>query len=202
MEAADLAPFAHALGVAAYFVFPDGAAARSAARPAAILASGRSVISEARVRRTSSGPMELSQLDPEGRGDARAVLDRVLAALPDRRVRRWSGSRKVGCSRWTTCCTAARRLNRRALALLSSTRIAFADWLPRAPMLASLPVLVAHGRDDPELAFAAGELHYATLRRSPAARTSSRGCRSTAVHELPAASSQRAHALRYMQLAA
>ena len=44
-----------------------------------------------------------------------------------------------------------------ALALLSSTRIAIADWQPRAAALAKLPVLVAHGRADAELAFAAGE---------------------------------------------
>ena len=45
-----------------------------------------------------------------------------------------------------------------ALALLSSTRIAIADWQPRAGQLADLPVLVAHGHADRELAFGAGEL--------------------------------------------
>jgi phospholipase/carboxylesterase len=45
-----------------------------------------------------------------------------------------------------------------ALALLSSTRIAIADWQPRVARLDGLPVLVAHGRGDAELAFVAGEL--------------------------------------------
>ena len=44
-----------------------------------------------------------------------------------------------------------------ALALLSSTRIAFDEWQPLLPRLAGLPVLVAHGREDRELSFAAGE---------------------------------------------
>jgi phospholipase/carboxylesterase len=44
-----------------------------------------------------------------------------------------------------------------ALALLSSTRIAFDEWRPLLPRLAGLPVLVAHGREDEELSFAAGE---------------------------------------------
>ncbi|MEO6688976.1 MAG: hypothetical protein ABIS07_13165, partial [Dokdonella sp.] len=44
-----------------------------------------------------------------------------------------------------------------ALVLLSSSRIAFSDWEPRLRRLAGLPVLVAHGHADAELAFAAGE---------------------------------------------
>jgi phospholipase/carboxylesterase len=44
-----------------------------------------------------------------------------------------------------------------ALALLSSSRIAFTDWVPRLGRLADLPVLVAHGRGDAQLSFAAGE---------------------------------------------
>jgi phospholipase/carboxylesterase len=45
-----------------------------------------------------------------------------------------------------------------ALVLLSSTRIAIDDWQPRAHLLADLPVLVAHGHADAELAFHTGEL--------------------------------------------
>lgn len=41
--------------------------------------------------------------------------------------------------------------------LLLSSRIAYADWKPRLSRLQSLPMLIAHGHEDPDLAFAAGE---------------------------------------------
>jgi phospholipase/carboxylesterase len=44
-----------------------------------------------------------------------------------------------------------------ALVLLSSSRIAFGDWQPRLARLNGLPMLIAHGHTDAELAFAAGE---------------------------------------------
>jgi phospholipase/carboxylesterase len=43
------------------------------------------------------------------------------------------------------------------LALLSSSRIAFDEWLANGEALRDLPVLVAHGTYDPDLAFSAGE---------------------------------------------
>ena len=44
-----------------------------------------------------------------------------------------------------------------ALALLSSSRIDIAAWEERSHRLRGMPVMIAHGRDDPELAFTAGE---------------------------------------------
>jgi phospholipase/carboxylesterase len=58
-----------------------------------------------------------------------------------------------------------------ALALLSSSRLAFASWRPRLPRLAELPVFIAHGRDDAELAFAAGEALRDAAREGGAAVT-------------------------------
>jgi phospholipase/carboxylesterase len=151
MSGADLAPFAHSLGGDAYWLFPDGP-----------LASGRGrtwwpVDSEARLRRLSTGPMELSAMDPEGRADARVLLDGLVATIGA------SGRRYVlvgfsqgGMLAMDYVLHGGRRPA--ALVLLSSTRIAIADWRPRAGALADLPVLVAHGRGDAELSFEAGEL--------------------------------------------
>jgi phospholipase/carboxylesterase len=43
------------------------------------------------------------------------------------------------------------------LALLSSSRVALSDWQQHSDRLINLPVLISHGRDDRDLAFAAGE---------------------------------------------
>jgi phospholipase/carboxylesterase len=149
MCAADLAPFAKSLGLPAYFVFPD---APLPAKP-----RGRTwwpVDSEARARRLEGGPMELSAMDPEGRAEARALLGELLATLAPRRIA-LVGFSQGGMLAMDYVLHAGAPA---ALALLSSTRIAIADWTPRAHALAGLPVLVAHGTRDDELAFRAGEL--------------------------------------------
>lgn len=147
MSGADLAPFAHSLSVSAYFVFPDA--------PLAV-ARGRTwwpVDSEARLRRLSQGPMDLLAMDPPGRAEARGQLDALLGQFGSRR-RMLVGFSQGGMLAMDFVLHGGRV---DALALLSSTRIAFADWQPRLPVLAGLPVLVAHGRADAELSFAAGE---------------------------------------------
>lgn len=146
MQAADLAPFGASLGIDAHFVFPD---APLAAEP------GRTwwpVASEARLR--EHGARDLHAMHPAGRGEARAML----GALCDEAA---SGKRLalVGFSQGGMLAMDYVLHGGRvdALALLSSTRIAFDEWQPLLPRLAGLPVLVAHGRDDGELSFAAGE---------------------------------------------
>ena len=149
MQASDLAPFAHSLGEPAYFVFPDG--------PVSGQSRGRAwwpVDSEARLRRLSAGPMELSAMTPEGRPEARAALDAVLRSLA--RPTLLVGFSQGGMLAMDHVLHDGTRPA--ALALLSSTRIAIADWQPRADRLTGLPVLVAHGTRDAELAFQAGEL--------------------------------------------
>lgn len=150
MCAADLAPFAKSLSVPAYFVFPDA--------PLEAQPRGRTwwpVDSEARLRRLATGPMELSAMDPEGRGEARALLHELVVSLAPRRIV-LVGFSQGGMLAMDYVLHAEQPPA--ALALLSSTRIAWHDWQPRAAKLANLPVLVAHGTHDAELAFHAGEL--------------------------------------------
>jgi len=149
MEAADLAPFASSIAVPAYFVVPDA--------PLPAEPRGRTwwpVDSEARLRALADGPLELSRMDPPGRSDARARLAALVAALA--RPVAIVGFSQGGMLAMDHALHAD--APPAALALLSSTRIAIDDWTPRAARLAGVPVLVAHGRGDAELAFAAGEL--------------------------------------------
>ena len=146
MRAADLAPFGASLGLDAHFVFPD---APLVAEP------GRSwwpVDSEIRLR--DRGARDLHALDPPGRTQARVQL----AALCDE-VAHGKRLALVGFSQGGMLAMDYVLHGGRvdALALLSSTRIAFGEWRPLLPRLAGLPVLVAHGHDDDELSFAAGE---------------------------------------------
>jgi len=150
MQASDLSPFAHSLGSNAYFVFPDG--------PLPAEPRGRTwwpVDSEARIRRLASGPMDLSEMDPPGRAEARGLLDGLVRELgPDRAIVLVGFSQGGMLAMDYVLHDGVRPA---ALALLSSTRIALADWTPRASRLVGLPVLVAHGREDAELSFASGE---------------------------------------------
>jgi phospholipase/carboxylesterase len=160
MQASDLAPFAHSLGVPAYFVFPDA--------PLPAEPRGRTwwpVDSEARMRRLAGGPMELSAMDPEGRAEARALLEAACKQLVASHAAHGAGRARrivlIGFSQGGMLAmdhVLHGGTRPQALALLSSTRIAINDWQPRADKLAGLPVLVAHGHADAELAFHAGEL--------------------------------------------
>jgi phospholipase/carboxylesterase len=151
MEAADLAPFVHAMAGDAFWVFPE------APLPAARARTWWPVDSEARLRRLTQGPMELSAMDPPGRAEARAGLGSLLAALDAvHRPFVLVGFSQGGMLAMDYVLHGG--LRPAALALLSSTRIALADWQARAAVIANLRVLVAHGTGDAELSFAAGEL--------------------------------------------
>jgi phospholipase/carboxylesterase len=149
MSGADLSPFAAALAKDAYWLFPDAPLAADRAR------TWWPIDSEQRIRALQSGPMELSAMDPPGRREAREFLDQVLAAVPTRFV--LAGFSQGGMLAMDYVLHGGRRPA--ALALLSTTRIAIADWTScaEAGALAGLRVLVSHGRSDSELAFAAGE---------------------------------------------
>jgi phospholipase/carboxylesterase len=154
MAGADLAPFAEAIHGEAYWLFPDA--------PLAAAAGGRTwwpIDSEARIRAVEAGPMDLSAMNPPGRATARAQLASLVAALPADQPVVLAGFSQGGMLAMDYALHAAETKSRApsALALFSSTRIALADWTPRAAALAGQRVLVAHGRDDRELAFAAGE---------------------------------------------
>jgi phospholipase/carboxylesterase len=151
MRAADLAPFAASLGVPALFHFPQ-----------ASLPAHDGGFSWWPVNAPRAGvarvPRDLAQAYPAGRADARAALARFLEALEPQRAGRplllagFSQGGMLACD-----CLLHEAVKIDALALLSASRIAFDDWLPRLSRLQGLPALVSHGRDDPDLAFAAGE---------------------------------------------
>jgi phospholipase/carboxylesterase len=146
MQASDLAPFGASLGIDAHFVFPD---APLAAEP------GRTwwpVDSEARLR--EQGARDLFTMDPVGRNEARAMLGVLCNEVAAGRRLAMAGFSQGGMLAMDYVLHGGRV---DALALLSSTRIAFEEWQPLLTHLADLPVLVAHGRDDEELSFAAGE---------------------------------------------
>ncbi|MEO5561307.1 MAG: hypothetical protein ABIR10_16680 [Dokdonella sp.] len=147
MEAADLAAFAHSLRVDAYFVFPD---APLPAQPRGY--TWWPVDPEARAR--AEGARDLYALDPLGRTEARALLAALLNEVTQGRRLVLVGFSQGGMLAMDYTLHDGRP---DALVLLSSSRIAFSEWEPRLPRLAGLPVLVAHGRADAELAFTAGE---------------------------------------------
>ncbi|HEY4240022.1 MAG TPA: hypothetical protein VGM88_09415 [Kofleriaceae bacterium] len=151
MMASDLSPFAKSLGAPAYFVFPDA--------PVPVQPRGFAwfpVDSERRARALQGGPMQLHELYPDGRPEARAKLRALLETVAAERPFLLAGFSQGGmlAMDYLLCGEGPRP---EALALLSSTRIAWRDWEPHLPRLAGLPVLVAHGHADQELAFAAGE---------------------------------------------
>jgi phospholipase/carboxylesterase len=149
MSATDLSPFAHALGVPAYFVFPDA--------PLPAVPQGRTwwpVDAEARAQRRVDGAADLHALDPPGRAVARERLASLCAEVSSGKRLVLVGFSQGGMLAMDHVLHGGRV---DALVLLSSTRIAFSDWQPRLPRLAGLPMLIAHGHADGELAFAAGE---------------------------------------------
>jgi phospholipase/carboxylesterase len=145
MRAADLAPFAHSLDLEATFVFPD-----------APMPDGRGFswwLSDAEERARRGGPIDLFALDPPGRAEARDRLrllcEEVARDVPLALV----GFSQGGMLAMDHLLHGGRA---DALALLSSSRIAFDEWRPRLDRLARLPVLIAHGDQDRELPLAAG----------------------------------------------
>lgn len=146
MYATDLAPFAHSLDLGVTFVIPDG--------PLAADQRGRCWWpSDAEERARRGGPIDLFGLDPPGRVEARAALDALCREVAGDVPLALVGFSQGGMLAMDFVLHGGRA---DAMALLSSSRIAYADWLPRLGALAGLPMLVAHGHDDVELPFAAG----------------------------------------------
>jgi phospholipase/carboxylesterase len=147
MLAADLAAFAHSLGVPAYYLFPDA--------PLAATPRGRCWWPRDEAAHASAGAaLDRVATDPPGRAAARALLETFCAELPNGRRRVLVGFSQGGMLAMDAV---LHGLHVDALVLLSSSRIAFGDWQPRLARLHRLPMLIAHGHTDAELAFAAGE---------------------------------------------
>jgi phospholipase/carboxylesterase len=166
MAPEDLAPFAHSLGIPAAFFFPqapysagiNGYAWWHANCPA--------------TRAERSRARDLADVDPTDRPAARATLAACLRALPVElsEVPLLLGGFSQGAMLACDLVLSA-EATAQGLILLSSSRIAFADWQPRLARVAGLPILVSHGRADRELAFAAGEALRDCLTEAGAAVT-------------------------------
>ncbi|MDB4933275.1 MAG: putative Carboxylesterase [Labilithrix sp.] len=154
MEPADLSPFAHSLGLPAWFLFPEA--------PRVALPRGRAwwhIDPELRDEAIARGPRDFAVQYPPDLADARAALGAFLdEVIAD------SGGRPVvvgGFSQGAmlTCDTLLRSPRPVAgVALLSASRLAFDEWRPflAAGNVRGLPMLVSHGTADPDLAFSAG----------------------------------------------
>jgi phospholipase/carboxylesterase len=149
MEAADLAPFAHSLAVPALFLFPD---APLGAEPRGF--SWWPTAAEARAQALAGRAPDLHAFDPPGRAQAREHLRAFCATIDADRTLVLVGFSQGGMLAMDYVLHGG-RVDR--LVLLSSSRIAYADWQPRLRALKNLPMLIAHGREDTELGFAAGE---------------------------------------------
>lgn len=156
MSPSDLAPFGKSLGTPALFLFPRG--------PLQVPRAGGEgyawwhVDAARRAAALRKGPRDLADETPAGLDEARATLGRFLQEVTERFQPRGivlGGFSQGGmlASEWTLHGAGVVH----SLVLLSASRISFARWQHRQSRLRGLPVFVSHGRDDADLAFAAGE---------------------------------------------
>ena len=153
MRPSDLSPFAHSLGVPAFFLFPQG--------PLTSPIGGHawwSVDLDARAATLSLGPRDLANENPLGLTEARQQLGRFLDAVtaefhPQRLV--VGGFSQGGMLALDTVLRGSKPVD--GLVLLSASRLATPDWEPHRARLQQLPVFVSHGAADQDLAFRAGE---------------------------------------------
>lgn len=153
MEPEQLAPLARAMGLPASLCFPRGPF------PASI--GGRSwwpMDEDIRRASLAGGPRDLCNTDPEGRSAARTALRKLIQVMQSRHPSVpliLAGFSQGGMLAVDTL--VHEDIQVQGLVLLSSSRIAIDEWRPRLHKLSGLPVLVAHGTKDQDLAFAAGE---------------------------------------------
>ena len=164
MRPEDLEPFSHSLNVPAIFHFPRG--------PLSTAAGNRCwwpINQERRAKQLQSGPRDLYEENPSGRAAARtrlcAFLDELRAQSPELPLLLggFSQGGMLACD--TVLCA---RQPVAGLMMLSSSRIAFGDWLANREALNGLPALVSHGTHDGDLAFSAGEALQDFYRKSGA----------------------------------
>ena len=169
MRPADLAPFAHSLRVPAWFLFPEG--------PLAAERGGRAwwtIDVAAREASIAEGPRDFAALDPDELPDARERLEAFVGALEGERRGRpvvLGGFSQGGMVALDTVLRGGLRVD--AMALMSTSRVAFEEWQTRlrSGRLEGVPCMVSHGREDPDLAFTAGATLAEELERAGAAVT-------------------------------
>jgi phospholipase/carboxylesterase len=155
----DLSPFASSMRTESVFYFPQG--------PEAALPQGFAwwpIDQERRQAQLQNGPRDLFQEYPQSRPTIRRHLLQFIAAVRERHpslpvvLAGFSQGGMLACD-----LALHESLDLAGMALLSTSRIAIDDWIPRLSTLRGLPVFVSHGRSDPDLAFAAGDALQSTL---------------------------------------
>ena len=163
----DLVPFARSLRLPVLFAFPEGP------RPAE--PGGRAwwtIDAAARAASLEYGPRDLKSEYPAGRAVARSRLGGMLSALRARGgdaplvLGGFSQGAMLACDH---AIMDGARID--GLVAMSASRIAIDDWAPLLGRLSGLPAFVSHGREDGDLAFAAGEGLRDTLATAGAAVT-------------------------------
>lgn len=165
MQPDDLAPFTQTLRVGhTAYALPQA--------PLAAAQGGHSwwaIDEAARQRQLEQGPRDLAESSPSGLPDARRRIELLLAELRPRAPHArlvLGGFSQGGMLACDVALHTAEPVS--ALFALSASRLDFARWTPLLHQdghqgdhprdrLRGLPVLVAHGRDDPNLSLAAGE---------------------------------------------
>lgn len=163
MQPEDLSPFAYSLGVPGRYLFPRG--------PWPVPGGGFGwwpVDEERRSASLAVGPRDLAGEHPAARAPARSALAGLLKELREGSVQRLvvAGFSQGGMLACDTLLHEEVRVD--GLALLSSSRLAIAEWHQQRDRLAGLPVMVAHGSQDTDLAFSAGQALHDWLRDSGA----------------------------------
>jgi phospholipase/carboxylesterase len=162
MKPADLAPFAHSIGIPAYFLFPQGPLSSPSGH------AWWEVDLEARESALCVGPGDLANDHPHGLAAARRQFGQFLAAMTaevkpgptaSRTTRRPTtiigGFSQGGMLALDWVLRGNQRVD--GLVLLSTSRLALSEWEPQRERLRNLPVFLSHGAADRDLAFAAGE---------------------------------------------
>jgi phospholipase/carboxylesterase len=153
MDVEDIAPLAVAMRLPAALYFPRGLLD---ATP-----RGRSWWALDEERRSTAlalGPRDLSNEYPPSREIARHALLGAIEAVRQRHpsvpliLAGFSQGGMLACD--TLLHETAQVAG---LILMSTSRIAIDDWQPRLHRLRKLPVLISHGRNDPDLSLQAGE---------------------------------------------
>lgn len=156
MDPLRLRAFVDSIGIPAVFCLPAGPVAEGEGEGQH---SWWPVEPAGRAARLAAGGGDLAHQYPAGRELARAALDTLMHELHRRHPA--LPIVVVGFSQGGMLAVDDLLLGApppiAGLALLSTTRIAFDEWQPRLGRVAGLPVLVAHGRSDADIALEAGE---------------------------------------------
>lgn len=160
MTAADLAPFAAAVKLPVRFLFVDGplVVPPGAAERAIPTRTFWPVDPAKRTASLALGPRDFADLRPDGLDEAREA---VVGAITDVE-RRFAAAPMVlgGFSQGAMLAMEVALRGPRtpdAVVLMAGSRVAWREWAPLVGRLRGVPVLMSHGRHDPDVGFAAGE---------------------------------------------